>query len=188
MTKNKALLGDSPDYHLFTCLFIFPSIKARPCSRMYFFFGYFWLLTFPGEDQEEWWTDNTYEHESYTDYNTSICLDAEQLQKETWTPFTWSFVNSKCGGGMWVPRSKFFLNPYLVVKLVLVPASCSIYKKNKKRRVVAMVIILSSHQQNTMVSTLNVLLLTLNKALPGGRPRIARVSLMVRLIFSLNKF
>ena len=42
-----------------------------------------------------------------------------------------------------------------------------------------MVIILSSHQQNTMVSTLNVLLLTLNKALPGGRPRITRVSLMV---------
>jgi len=87
-----------------------------------------------------------------------------------------------------VPRSKLFLNPYLVVKLVLVPASCSIYKKNKKRRVVAMVIILSSHQQNTMVSTLNVLLLTLNKALPGGRPRIARVSLMVRVKFSLNKF
>jgi len=51
-----------------------------------------------------------------------------------------------------------------------------------------MVTILSSHQQNTMVSTLNVLLLTLNKALPGGHPRIARVSLMVRVKFSLNKF
>ena len=47
---------------------------------------------------------------------------------------------------------------------------------------------LSLHQQDTMVSTLSVLLLTLNKALPGGHPRIARVSLMVRLIFSLNKF
>ena len=47
---------------------------------------------------------------------------------------------------------------------------------------------LSLHQQNTMVSTLNVLLLTLNKAPPGGRPRIARVSLMVRVKFSLNKF
>ena len=47
---------------------------------------------------------------------------------------------------------------------------------------------LSLHQQNTMVSTLNVLLLTLNKALPGGRLRIARVSLMVRVMFSLNKF
>ena len=55
-------------------------------------------------------------------------------------------------------------------------------------RVIAMVTILSSYKQNTMVSTLNVLLLTLNKALPGGRPRIARVSLMVRVIFSLNKF
>ena len=55
-------------------------------------------------------------------------------------------------------------------------------------RGVAMVAILSSHQQNAMVSALNVLLLTLNKALPGGLPRIAKVSLMVRLIFSLNKF
>ena len=36
-----------------------------------------------------------------------------------------------------------------------------------------MVTIFSSHQQNAIVSTLNVLLLTLNKALPGGRPRIA---------------
>ena len=54
---------------------------------------------------------------------------------------------------------------------------------------VAMVIILlSSHQQNTMVSTLNVLLLTLNKALLGGHPRIARVSLMVRLIFRFHHF
>ena len=51
-----------------------------------------------------------------------------------------------------------------------------------------MVVIFSSHQQNAMVSTFNVLLLTLNKALPGGRPRIARVSLMVRVKFSLNKF
>jgi len=51
-----------------------------------------------------------------------------------------------------------------------------------------MVTILSYHQQNIMVSTLNVLLLTLNKALPGGHPRIARVSLMVRVKFSSNKF
>ena len=55
-------------------------------------------------------------------------------------------------------------------------------------RGIAMVTKLSLRQQNAMVSTLNVLLLTLNKALPGGRPRIARVSLMVRLKFSLNKF
>jgi len=44
--KNKALPGDSLDYHIY-----FPSIKARACSRMYFSFGYFWSLTFPGEDQ-----------------------------------------------------------------------------------------------------------------------------------------
>ena len=45
-------------------------------------------------------------------------------------------------------------------------------------RGVAIVTILSYHQQNTMVSTLNVLLLTLNKALPGGRPRIVRFVLI----------
>ena len=55
-------------------------------------------------------------------------------------------------------------------------------------RGIAMVTTLSFHQQDTVVSTLNVLLLTLNKALPGGRSRIARVSLMVRVKFSLNKF
>ena len=55
-------------------------------------------------------------------------------------------------------------------------------------RGVAMVTILSSHQQNAMVSTLSVLLLTLNKAVPEGPLRIARVCLMVRLKFSLNKF
>ena len=45
-------------------------------------------------------------------------------------------------------------------------------------RGVAMVAILSSHQQNAMVSALNVLLLTLNKALPGGRLRITRYKLI----------
>ena len=41
-----------------------------------------------------------------------------------------------------------------------------------------MVTTLSLHQQDTMVSALNVLLLTLNKALPGGHPRITRFVLM----------
>ena len=45
---------------------------------------------------------------------------------------------------------------------------------------------LSLHQQDTMVSALNVLLLTLNKALLGGRPRITKVSLMLRVKLSLN--
>ena len=35
-------------------------------------------------------------------------LMKEQLQEETWTPYTWSFADSKCGGGMSVPQSKFF--------------------------------------------------------------------------------
>ena len=43
------------------------------------------------------------------------------------------------------------------------------------------------HQQNAMVSTLNVLLLTLNKTLPGGRPRITRFVLMpISLWIKLN--
>ena len=48
-----------------------------------------------------------------------------------------------------MPRSKFFLNPYLVVELVLVLASCS-------------------NQQNIMVSTLNVLLFDIKQS-PAGR-------------------
>ena len=40
-----------------------------------FSFGYFWSLTIPGEDQRERWIDNAYKHVSYTDYNTSICLN-----------------------------------------------------------------------------------------------------------------
>ena len=49
-----------------------------------------------------------------------------------------------------------------------------------------MVTTLSLHQQTIMVSTLNVLLLTLKKALLGGRPRITRfilipISLQIRL-------
>ena len=85
--------------------------------------------------------------------------------------------------------SSFHFNPYLVLEFLLVHASCSINKiQNKKNmRGVAMVTILSSHLQNSMISTLSVLL-TLNKALPGGHSRIAKVSLMVRLIFSLSKF
>ena len=45
-------------------------------------------------------------------------------------------------------------------------------------RGIAMVTTLSLHQQDTMVSALNVLLLTLNKALPGGRLRITRFVLI----------
>ena len=42
-----------------------------------------------------------------------------------------------------------------------------------------MVTTLSLHQQTIMVSTLDVLLLTLNKALPEGHPRITRFVLML---------
>ena len=68
MTITKALPGDT-DYHLFISL----SIKASACSRMYFSFGYLWLLTIPSEDQKN---DGqaTPMNMSYTGYNTVICL------------------------------------------------------------------------------------------------------------------
>ena len=53
-----------------------------------------------------------------------------------------------------------------------------LYKKMKKMRGITMVTTLSLHQQDTMVSTLNVLLLALNKAMPRGRLRITRFVLM----------
>ena len=72
------------------------------------------------------------------------------------------------------PKVSSFLNSCLVLELVYVLASCSI----KKMRGVTMVTTLSLQQQDTMVSTLNVLLLALNKAMPRGRLRITRFVLM----------
>ena len=71
------------------------------------------------------------------------------------------------------PKVSSLLNSYLVLKFVYVLASYSLLKKRWMRGV-AMETTLSLHQQNAVVSTLNVLLLTLNNALPGGRPRITR--------------
>ena len=102
-------------------------------------------------------------------------LMEEQLLKETWTLYTWSFANSKCGGGMWVPRSKFFSQFISCLGIGVCPRIL-LYKK---MRGVSLVTTLSPHQQTIMVSTLNVLLLTLNKALPGGPPRITRYVLML---------
>ena len=55
-------------------IYLFPSIKARACSRIKFSFENFWSLTIPGGDRRERWIGNAYEHESYTDYKVSICL------------------------------------------------------------------------------------------------------------------
>ena len=84
------------------------------------------------------------------------------------------------------PEVSSFLNSYLVLELVYVLASCSIIKKMKKREELPWWQHYL-HQQTIMVSTLNVLLLTLNKALPGGRPRIIRFVLMpISLWIKLN--
>ena len=116
-----------------------------------------------------------------------FALMKEQLRKETWTPYTWSFANSKCGGGgMWVSRSKFFSQFISCLGIGVYPRILP-YKKWKKMRGVAMVTTLNFHHQTIMVSTLNVLLLTLNKALTEGRPRITRYVLMpISLWIKLN--
>ena len=65
----------------------------------------------------------------------------EQLLKETWTPNTWSFANSKCGGGLWVPRSKFF-SQFISCLGIGVRTRFLLHKKMKKMGGVAMVTIL----------------------------------------------
>ena len=69
-------------------------------------------------------------------------LMKEQLQKETWTPYTCSFANSKCGGGMWVPQSKLF-SQFIYCFGIGVCHRSLLQKKRKKMRGVAIVTILS---------------------------------------------
>ena len=68
-------------------------------------------------------------------------LMMEQLQKETWTPYTWSFANSKCGGGTWVPQSKLFSQFISCFGIGVYPRS--LLHKRKKMRGLAIVTILS---------------------------------------------
>ena len=83
------------------------------------------------------------------------------------------------------PEVSSFLNSYLILELVYVLVSCSIKKWKKWEELPWWKYYL--HQQDAMVSTLNVLLLTLNKALPGGRPRITRYKLIpISLWIKLN--
>ena len=72
-------------------------------------------------------------------------LMKEQLQKETWTPYTWSFANSKCRGGMWVPQSKFLSQFISCLGIGVCPRILlrKKMKKMKKMRGVAIVTILS---------------------------------------------
>jgi hypothetical protein len=132
-TINKALPGDSPDYH-------FPFwLKARWCFYDKLSFGYFWSLTISGGDQNERRTGDAYENGSYTTYNTLVILGDRTLWREALTPHTWVVLlnnaNSKCGGGMWVPQvSSFHVKYYLDLKMVLVLASCSIKKRKKRKR------------------------------------------------------
>ena len=51
--QKQSTTGRQPGLSFICLLSYFPSIKVRASSRMYFSFGYFWSLTFPGEDQGE---------------------------------------------------------------------------------------------------------------------------------------
>ena len=104
------------------------------------FFGYFQLLTIPGEDQREWWTGTTYEHESYTDYDILICLDGRATTEwdlnSTHLKLCCSAMQTQSVGEVCeCPKvSSFHFNPYLVLEFLLVHASCSINKiQNKKK-------------------------------------------------------
>ena len=76
------------------------------------------------------------------------------------------------------PEVSSFLNSHLVLELVYVLAPCSIKEKNEKNERSCHGDNIVSINKNAMASTLNVLLLTLNKALPGGRPRITKFMLV----------
>jgi len=95
-----------------------------------------------------------------------------------------SIANFKCGGGMWVPRSKFLSQS---ISCFGIHVSCCILLHKKIKKWEELLWWQVFHQRNTTVSTLNVLLLTLNKALLRGRPRITRFVLMftsVRIKFN----
>ena len=112
-------------------------------------------------------------------------LMKEQLQKETWTPYTWSFANSKCGGGMWVHQSKIFSQFISCFRIGVCPRSL-LHKKMKKMRGVAIVTILSpSIRCRGKYSQCPAF--DLNKALQGGRPMITRYKLIpISLRIMLN--
>ena len=118
----------------------FPSINARACSRIKFSFGYFWSLIIPGGDQRERWIGEAYEHESYTDYIASICLDGGMTTEgdlnSTHLKFYCSALQTSSVGEVceYPEVSSFHFNPYLILELVLVLVSCSvkIYRKFKK--------------------------------------------------------
>ena len=85
-----------------------------------------------------------------------------------------SNANSKCGGGMSTPSSS---HAYSLSWFGNGVGSCFLLQK--KRVKLPWWQCQTLHHQTIMVSTLIVLLLTLNKALLGGRPRITRFVLML---------
>ena len=117
---------------------------------------------------------------SYTDYNTSIYLDGGTTTEGDLNFIHLKFCKLQVGGEVCEYPGVSSFSQFISCLGIGVCPRILLYKKNeKKMRGVAMVTTLSLRQQTTMVSTLNVLLLTLNKALPGGRPRITRFVLIL---------
>ena len=75
MTRNKALPGDSPDYHLFIYFFISLSMKSKGTFEDIFVLRVFSVANLSRGRSRRMMDKQHYEHESYADYNTSICLD-----------------------------------------------------------------------------------------------------------------
>ena len=132
--QKQSTAGRKPGLSFIYFLLYFPfNKKARACSRMYLSFGYFRSLTFLGEDQEEWWTNNTHEHMSYTDYNTSICPDGGTTTEGDLNSIHLKFCKLQVWGRyVSTPKRVLVLNSYFVLELVYVLASCS--KKMKKMK------------------------------------------------------
>ena len=72
---------------------------------------------------------NAYEYESYTNYNTSICLDEGTTTEGDSNIHTLELLQTPSVGEVCeYPEVSSFLNSYLVLELVYVLASCSIKK------------------------------------------------------------
>ena len=74
-----------------------------------------------------------YEHESYTDYNTSICLHGGTTTEGDLNSTHMKFCKLQVWGRyVSTPKHVLFLSSYFVLELVYVLASCSKKMKNEK--------------------------------------------------------
>ena len=124
-TINKALPGDSPDYHIY-----FPFNKSKSMFQEIVL-----LRVFLVANHSRWRSKRTTDMRHLWTWATSTTkpwnvLVKERLRKVIWTPHTWVLLpcnaNSKYGGGTWVSQvSSFHTNSYHGLEIVLALAPCS---------------------------------------------------------------